>query len=41
MIKETEARAKDEADKKAKEYVISAIQRCAADHVAEATISVV
>ena len=33
--------AKDEADKKAKEYVVNAIQRCAADHVAETTISVV
>ncbi len=41
MIKEIEAEAKEEADKKAREYVISAIQRCAADHVAEATISVV
>ena len=41
MIKELELRAKDEADKKAKEYVVSAIQRCAADHVAESTISVV
>ncbi len=41
MIKTVEAEAKEEADKKAKEYVISAIQRCAADHVAEATISVV
>jgi ribonuclease Y len=40
-IKEIEAEAKDEADKKAKEYVVNAIQRCAADHVAEATISVV
>ena len=34
-------RAKEEADKKAKEYVVSAIQRCAADHVSETTISVV
>lgn len=41
MIKEMEAEAKEEADKKAREYVISAIQRCAADHVSEATISVV
>lgn len=41
MIKEIEAEAKEEADKKAREYVIGAIQRCAADHVAEATISVV
>ncbi|MBR6309277.1 MAG: ribonuclease Y, partial [Lachnospiraceae bacterium] len=41
MVKELESRAKEEADKKAKEYVVSAIQRCAADHVSEATISVV
>ena len=41
MIKEVEAQAKEEADKKAKEYVVTAIQRCAADHVAETTISVV
>lgn len=41
MIKELENAAKEEADKKAKELVITAIQRCAADHVAEATISVV
>ena len=40
-IKEIETEAKDEADKKAREYVVNAIQRCAADHVAEATISVV
>ena len=41
MVKELETRAKEEADKKAKEYVVTAIQRCAADHVAETTISVV
>ena len=41
LIKEMENRAKEEADKKAKEYVVSAIQRCAADHVSETTISVV
>jgi len=41
MIKEYESRAKEEADKKAKEYVVSSIQRCAADHVSETTISVV
>ena len=41
LIKELETRAKEEADKKAKEYVVSAIQRCAADHVSETTISVV
>jgi len=40
-IKEIEARAKDEADQYAREIVASAIQRCAADHVAEITISVV
>ena len=40
MIKEMESRAKEEADKKAKEYVVNAIQRCAADHVSETTISV-
>lgn len=41
LIKELENNAKEEADKKAKEYIVSAIQRCAADHVAESTISVV
>ena len=41
MVKEMEIRAKEEADKKAKNYIVNAIQRCAADHVAEATISVV
>ena len=41
MIKEMENRAKEEADKKAREYVVTAIQRCAADHVAETTVSVV
>ena len=41
MIKEMEHRDKEEADKKAKEYVVNAIQKCAADHVSEATISVV
>ena len=41
MVRELEAQAKEEADKKAKEYVVNAIQRCAADHVAETTISVV
>ena len=41
MIKELETQAKEEADKKAKEYVVTAIQRCVADHVAETTISVV
>ena len=37
----TSEQAKENADKKAKEYVVNAIQRCAADHVAETTISVV
>lgn len=41
MVKETENRAKEEADKKAKEILSLAIQRCAADHVAETTVSVV
>ena len=41
LIEEMEHRAKEEADKKAKEYVVTAIQKCAADHVAETTISVV
>ena len=40
-IKEIEQRAKDEADQYAREVVASAIQRCAADHVAEITVSVV
>lgn len=41
MIRNEEARAKDEAGRKAKEYIVTAIQRCAADYVAESTISVV
>ena len=41
MIRDMEMHAKEDADKKAKEYLVSAIQRCAADHVAETTISVV
>ena len=41
MIKELETQAKEEAAKKAREYVVTAIQKCAADHVAETTISVV
>ena len=41
MIKELEARAKEEADNKAKEYIVNAIQRSAADHVSESTVSVV
>ena len=41
LIKEMENKAKEEADKKAKDYVVTAIQKCAADHEAETTISVV
>ncbi|HJV16916.1 MAG TPA: ribonuclease Y [Bacillales bacterium] len=41
MIKENETRVKEESDKKAKEILSLAIQRCAADHVAETTVSVV
>ncbi|MFS0643430.1 ribonuclease Y [Siminovitchia sp. 179-K 8D1 HS] len=41
MIKESETRAKEEADKKAKNILSLAIQRCAAEHVAETTVSVV
>ena len=41
LIKELENQAKEEASKKAKDYVVTAIQKCAADQVAETTISVV
>lgn len=41
MIKDIEFKAKEEADKRAKEIIIGAIQRCAADHAAESTVSVV
>ena len=41
MIKDIESKAKEEADRKAKEIITGAIQRCAADHVAETTVSVV
>ena len=41
LIKELDRKAKEEADKRAKDYVVNAIQRCAADHVAETTITVV
>ncbi|MDE5863781.1 MAG: ribonuclease Y [Lachnospiraceae bacterium] len=41
LVKELETRAKEEASKKAKEYVVTAIQKCAVDHVAETTISLV
>lgn len=41
LIKEIEANAKQEADRKAKDILATAIQKCAADHVSEATVSVV
>ena len=41
LYKELESKAKEDAAKKAKEYVVTAIQKCAVDHVAESTISVV
>ena len=41
MVKELETRAKEEANKKAKEYVVNEIQRCAVDHISETTISLV
>ena len=41
LVKELETRAKEEASKKAKECVVTAIQKCAVDHVAETTISLV
>ncbi|MBO4367775.1 MAG: ribonuclease Y [Clostridia bacterium] len=41
MVRDIEARAKEEADKKARNIVAMSIQRCAADHVAETTVSVV
>ncbi len=41
MIREMEYEAKQEADKKAREIISTAIQRCAADHVAETTVTVV
>ncbi|MBP5410516.1 MAG: ribonuclease Y [Lachnospiraceae bacterium] len=41
MIRELESEAKETADKRAKELIVNSIQKCAADHVAEATISVV
>ncbi|MDD6156872.1 MAG: ribonuclease Y, partial [Lachnospiraceae bacterium] len=41
LIKEMENKAKEEANKRAKDYVVTAIQKCAADHVSETTISVV
>lgn len=41
IIREYDNIAKEESEKKAKEYIVNAIQRCAADHVAESTVSVV
>ena len=41
LIRDIETKAKEEADKNAKEIIVGAIQRCAADHVAESTVSVV
>ncbi|ADL51804.1 ribonuclease Y [Clostridium cellulovorans] len=41
MIKDVETKAKEEADKRAREIITTAIQRCAADHVAESTVHVV
>ena len=41
LYKELESKAKEDAARKAKEYVVNAIQKCAVDHVAESTISVV
>ena len=41
LVRELENKAKEEAAKKAKDYVVTAIQKCAADHVSETTISVV
>ena len=41
LYKELETKAKEDAARKAKEYVVTAIQKCAVDHVAESTISVV
>ena len=40
-IKELETQFKDEAEQKAREYIATAIQRCAADHTSEVTVSVV
>lgn len=41
LVKELENKAKEEADRKARDCIVTAIQRCAADHVAETTVSVV
>lgn len=41
LLKELEERTKEEADRKAKDIIATAIQKCAADHVSETTVSVV
>ncbi len=41
LVKELENKAREEADRKARDCIVTAIQRCAADHVAETTVSVV
>ena len=41
MIKDVESKAKEESDKRAREIITNAIQRCAADHVSESTVYVV
>ncbi|HBN84604.1 MAG TPA: ribonuclease Y, partial [Clostridiales bacterium] len=41
LLKEIEERTKEEADRKAKDIIATAIQKCAADHVSETTVSVV
>ncbi|MDO4617491.1 MAG: ribonuclease Y [Lachnospiraceae bacterium] len=41
LYRELESKAKEEAGRKAKDYVVTAIQKCAVDHVSESTISVV
>lgn len=41
LVKDLEAKAREEADMKAREIIATAIQKCAADHVSETTVSVV